>query len=289
MSIDVWIFDVGRGSCAAIRSPNNYLTLIDCGNSDSFSPIDWLAQKDWQTHNQYRLAKFIVTHPHIDHISDIEKLTNSFLPAIIHRRTDLDSQRVSSAGTDTTSIYQRYEQYFLPPQYTDDPPIIDWGENFYLKSYLLDESKVGEVSGTDSQYLNNSSLITILKYNGFNFAFSGDMETEGIASLLRNSLAFNEDIVDGFHFYVTPHHGHPSGFSTEWFNLTGPSKIFNIASERSRKPGEDEAQTQIDIRYSDDKFSLGNNRENRKMVSTRNDGHIYIQVSDDGTWSWATF
>lgn len=287
MSIDVWIFNVGRGFCAAIKSPNGYLCLIDCGCSDEFPPVEWLAGQQWTPHKEHHLAKLIITHPHIDHLSDIENVTRLLPPAIIQRRKDLDWNKVTSGGSNQTGIMSHYVNTYMPPQsqYRSDATDPDWGNGFTLMSRNLIQAKVAEVSASDSAYVNNSSLVTILKYKNYNFAFTGDSQSEGMAALLGQSEDLCAAISSGVDFFITPHHGHPSGFSSEWFEIAGATNIANIAAERRKRSGEDESQTKVDSRYSQDAYCKGNNPEGRKLISTKA-SHIHIAISDDGRWSW---
>ncbi len=286
MSLDMWVFDVGRGLCVAFRTPNGYLYLVDCGCSDDFSPIGWLSRQTWTRLNGYSLAKLVITHPHCDHIADIATVTALLQPSIILRRKDLDWSRVTSSGSDTSAEMRHYVQTYMPPQYNEPATIPDWGDGCGVESFNLDVAKISEVSKTDSAYVNNSSLVTIVLYKGYCLAVTGDIEAEGMAALLRQSQGLRGAIAAGVHFLVTPHHGHPSGFSVDWFAASGPTKIMNIASERRRTEGEDEAQTSVDSRYSQDGYCAGNNREGRKLVSTKTDGHIHVCVADDGKWDW---
>ncbi len=288
MSIDVWIFDVGRGFCAAIRSPNGHLCLVDCGCSDDFSPVKWLSGKQWTPRKGYALTKFIVTHPHIDHISDIENLTQHLEPSMILRRTNLSWDKVTSSGSGETDIMSHYVSHYMPPEYDHTVPDTEmpaWGNGFTLMSRRLGETKAVEVSATDSAYVNNSSFVTVLKYLNFCIVFPGDIQSEGMAALLEQSQGLRSVISGGVDFYITPHHGHASGFSSDWFKVTGATNILNIASERRKRQGEDESQTKVDPRYSQEAYCHGNNREERRLVSTKT-GHIHLWVADDGGWGW---
>jgi hypothetical protein len=150
----------------------------------------------------------------------------------------------------------------------------------------LDQGKAAQISATDSAYVNNTSFVTVVKYKGYCFVLNGDIESEGMAALLQQRQELCSAISSGVNFYLAPHHGHPSGFSTEWFKQAGLTSIMNLASERRKREGEDEGQTKVDSRYSQDDFCKANNREGRRLVSTKADGHIHIQISDDGKWSW---
>jgi len=289
MSTDLWIFDVGRGLCVAIRSPNGYLCVIDCGRSDDFSPIERRATQEWTCHKNYKLAKLIITHPHVDHIADIETVTNKLKPFMILRRKDLDWEKVISGGSYQTAVMKHYMKNYMPPEYNStvsDADKPDWGDGFVLSSYCLGESKTAEISGTDSAYVNNTSYVTIITYQNYRIALPGDIESEGMAALLQQSQGLRSAINSGIDFYLSPHHGHASGFSSEWFRIAGPTRIMNIASERRKSEREGESKTKADSRYSDKNFCNGNNRDDRKLVSTKTDGHIHIWITDDGKWGW---
>ncbi len=291
MSVDLWVFNVGRGLCVAIRSPNGYLCVMDCGRSDDFSAIEWLASQEWTKHKGYKLSKLIITHPHVDHIADVENVTRNLQPFMILRRkkNDLNWEKVIGGGSDETAAMKHYVDTYMPPKYNltiEDKDKPDWGNGFTLHCYCLDENDAENISGTDSAYVNNTSYVTILKYKRYCFALSGDIESDAMAALLGDSRSLCTAIGSGVDFYLTPHHGHESGFSNEWFNTAGATRIFNIASERRKGRGEDDSKTKADARYSQDDCCKGNNREGRKLVSTKEDGHIHIWISDDGKWGW---
>jgi len=289
MSMELWVFHVGRGLCVAVRSPNGYLCVIDCGRSDNFSAIAWLARKEWTRHKNYKLAKLIITHPHVDHIADIEIVTDQLKPFMILRRKDLDWEKVTSGGSDQTEAFQHYEDHYMPPAYNspvadNDRP--DWGTGFTMRAYSLSEATVARISKTDSSYVNNSSFVLVLKYMNYTFVLNGDIECEGMCALLQQEAGLCEAVASGVHFYLTPHHGHSSGFCSSWFQTAGATKIFNIASERRKLPKEDDARVKVDSRYSQEAYCNGTNREGRRLSSTKSDGHIYVRIDDDGKWSW---
>ncbi len=281
MNIDVWILNVGRGFCAAIRSPNGYLCLIDCGCSDEFSPVEWLARQQWTLYENHKLTKLIITHPHEDHVADIQKISEILSPRIIKRKKDIDWRRAT-----TTPITSHYKNHYCPGTYTNPASDPDWGDGMTLQSFSLNSAESAQVSTSDNSYMNNMSIVSILIYRGYTFAFPGDIESEGMVALLRQSQDLKSAISSGIDFFITPHHGHTSGFSSEWFEIAGPTNKFNIASERRRHAGEDESQTRVDSRYSQDAYCEGVNQEGRKLVSTRSDGHVHIWINDDGTWGW---
>lgn len=293
MSMHLCVFDVGRGLCCAVRSPNGHLIMIDCGKSDEFSPVEALAKASWTEHRNCRLTYLIVSHPHVDHLADIENVTAHFPPYMIHRRRNLNQAKVTSGGSGVHDAFVHFSENYMPPKYMADIPEAErpiWGDNFVINSYSLPEKELDNISKTDNSYANNSSFVTVIKYRGYTFVLTGDIESEGMAHLLGYSGALRQAVESsGVNFLIAPHHGHTSGFSPEWFDIAGPTKQFNIASERRMKPGESEGQTKIDPRYSDPKYSSGHNREKRRMVSTKSDGTLLVSVDDNGKWEWQAY
>jgi beta-lactamase superfamily II metal-dependent hydrolase len=289
MSMDLVVFDVGRGLCVAVRTPNNYLCVIDCGSSESFSPILWLAQRRWTPFKGFRLAELIITHPHVDHIADIDKVTTLLKPYLLQRRIDLAWHKVISGGSATTSAIKHYVRYYMPPEYTGNVTPANtpnWGDGFELIPYQLDIGTVAEISRTDSEYVNNSSYLIVIKYKNYCFAIGGDQHSNALEALVKENQGLRSAIGPGVDFYITPHHGHKSGFCPYWFKIAGATRKFNIASEKLKGVEEDEASTAVDNRYSQNDYSKGENPEGKRRVTTKMDGHITISIADDGKWSW---
>ncbi len=305
MTLQMAVFDVGRGLCVAFITPNRYLILVDCGNSDDFSPVRLL--RDCQTHSALGagrlaftpwanadLAYFMITHPHSDHLSDIENLHTLLKPSIIIHRPDLDWQRVRCSNRENRPLEFYRANFFWPWDYYHQvvyQPVLGGDMSFYY--YWLPLDLVSAISNTDTDYVNNSSYVSVIKYAGRTIALAGDMTADGmkwllaISAALRSSIAGNA-IKPGVDILVAPHHGHPNGFCSEWFSITGPTRYFNIVSERADRPGEQPGQTKVDTRYSQPQFSLGQNQHGRRMFSTRRDGSVLVWIEPDGTCKYET-
>lgn len=300
------VFNVGRGLCVALVTPNRYLILVDCGNSDEFSPVQFLRRcqteatlgegrlmfTPWQGSD---LAYFVITHPHSDHINDIETLYSVLKPLMIVHRPDLDWNRVKRSNQDNTPIDFYRRCFFWPWDYcvtAVSQPVLGDGMSYYY--YWLSLDLVAAISGTDTDYVNNSCYVSVVKYAGRTIAITGDISTRGMEWLLvtshglRTAISGNT-ISPGIDILIAPHHGHQNAFCTEWFNITGPTRFFNIVSERSPRANESPCQTNVDSRYSDSRFSLGRNDDGRRMFSTRQDGNILVTIEQDGRCIYETF
>jgi len=307
MTLQMAVFDVGRGLCVAFVTPNRYLILVDCGASDDFSPV-WLLRQcqmnavlgegklaftPWANTD---LAYFMITHPHSDHISDIETLHGVLKPSIIIHRPDLDWKRVAKSNQNNNRPLSFYRRHFFWPwdyfHHAVCQPAL--GGNMSFQYFCLPLELLRAISSTDTDYVNNSSYVSVVKYAGRTIVLMGDITGDGLRWLLAINPALRaavsgNAVSPGVDILVASHHGHPNGFSSDWFRTTGPTRYFNIVSERAARPGEPPGQTRVDSRYSQAAFSLGQNQDNRRMFSTRRDGNILVRIQPDGTCNYETF
>lgn len=302
MSLEMRVFNVRRGLCIFVRTPSNYGIVIDCGSSDDFSPIEYIRSQlpaclPW---NFCPLTLFILTHPHSDHISDIVNLHMFFRPAIIYRQENLNWNKIKNSNQ-SNNAFDFYRANFFPPRDYGNKSFSypNWGDGMEIYCFSLPPDEADKISSTDSEYANNTSIVTLIKYKGYCIAINGDILTEGMSQLLQlnpllttNILGYQDDsgaYKQGVDFYVCPHHGHESGFNDIWFIWSGPTRRFNIVSERRKRPNERPEQVAVSSKYSMDDYCLGLNREGKKIVSTKSGNHIQIEIHDNGQWAWGYF
>ena len=276
--IKVIVFDVEQGFCALIKSPTGRTLLIDCGKASKFSPIKYVVeneQDDCVDEGKYYFSKFILTHPHGDHLEDIDNLIY-YPPRVMFRQSSYDWNKVKESSTKTGSekvdTYQGWQRTYNQP--ASEP---DWGFQVYHKDYLT-PCQAEELE--KSKMVNNSSIPIIVTYQGTEysekFLFGGDLEQKGWLELLKRE-SFRKAIKNT-DFFITSHHGHCSGYCKEIFEAMG-KPILNIVSARSR----DES---VESAYSSSDNAKGTkvNGQTRYMLSTRNDGSICIEVDSIGKY-----
>src|SRR5258707_14421267 len=79
----VIVFDVDHGFCAFVRSSTGRTLMVDCGCKENFSPVVYVMENEL---GGQRLTRLLVTHPHDDHICDIEAITSKLPPVILTRQ-----------------------------------------------------------------------------------------------------------------------------------------------------------------------------------------------------------
>jgi len=268
------IFNVERGFCAFVRSPQNYALLIDCGSSNDFSPIKYIVDNEIQFVKEiegYKLAHFICTHPHEDHISDVERLSKLLKPKTITGWKFDDWNDVKDPNVTDKNAYANLDTYGkIRDSYTSPPTPIDWGME--IKTDGLSVSDAKKINEDSRSFINNSSIVTMLLYNNWKFFFSGDLMNDGWEELLKRD-DFNNSL-KGTGFFIVSHHGLESGYNSKIYDVMGKPWI-NIVSEKSGQ--------KVYSAYSDDEHSKGIDfdGETRRMLSTKK-GSIFIEVSDEG-------
>lgn len=146
----VILFNVEHGFCAFAKSATGCTLLIDCGKSNTFSPVEYILRHelgDTVPYNGYMLTKLIVTHPHDDHIEDIARLKTNLAPFILFRqRYDWETIKAPDAGGDeyeNLDLYAAWQNTYSG-QVSVEP---NWGmqiEAFCITpedAYKLDKAK----------------------------------------------------------------------------------------------------------------------------------------------------
>ncbi len=279
MGMKVIVFDVEHGASAFIRTPSNYSVLIDCGCTGSFSPARYIAENELRTARTWNgraLTKLIVTHPHDDHIGDVETVKQTCPPALLLRQTyNWEDVKTAEADYENLDAYRDWQS-----TYNETPAVFpDYG--MQLQSFMLSPQAAKTVD--EAKYINNSSIVTIATVTGTKhqekFLFGGDMETAGWEALLKQP-GFKE-AVKNVDFYVVSHHGHQSGFSEPLYAAMGRRPIINIVSIHNY-------DEHIDDRYSQEAYAIGTDilggGTSRRRLTTRRDGTITISVNDEGKY-----
>lgn len=273
MSLEILIFNVNHGNAVYIRTPNDKDVLIDCGsnNSDGFSPSEYIKRQN------RTIDYLIVSHPHCDHISDIENFVKYHHPNLIDR-TEMSLSKILDANQESCegiikTYFKFQESYNGSVEEENDPRNDTFGGGASFITFKFNDE--------DESNINNLSVVTFLTYLNFVILFPGDIEEKRWKQLLNDSkfieLLKKTDII------VASHHGRESGYCNDIFNYFNPHLTI-ISDGRF-------TETSATSRYSEKsrgwKVWKSGEEITRNVLSTRNDGHIKINVgrnSDEKTY-----
>lgn len=286
-------FDVSNSACSLAVCPNGYSMMIDCGShSEKDCPVEQILRlkkpTGWLGHMRdhirstdgatYPLTTLHVTHPDLDHVKNAQAVIDNLTPYLLNRR------RIEEFPQEEQNETDDYYKRNVCGRYRGDlPDEIPWGlDEDYVFSIPMREILSSEVLRPGLR--NNSSRVRLLGYRGFRIMFGGDMETEGWEWLVANNHGGFADVIsEGVTILAASHHGHNSGFSTALFNAMGSPGLSILSKGR-----ESDGETDVSSRYSELSNGLTVTCLNEKQqrircsVSTRANGNIYVNVSEDG-------
>jgi glyoxylase-like metal-dependent hydrolase (beta-lactamase superfamily II) len=75
----IWIFSIGRGNAAFVRTGLNHGFIVDMACSEEFQPVEFIKDtfsKKLTKYKDFRIAQAVLSHPHRDHIQECEYLGN---------------------------------------------------------------------------------------------------------------------------------------------------------------------------------------------------------------------
>ena len=261
--IRILTFDVKHGNCHAIWSPSGKLVVIDIGTSDDFSPMKWMKSQNITT-----IDYLILTHPHDDHLRGFTEL-DGMAVKVFHRPRNIPTNLIAELDADLKNAWERYDAHYIAP-------VQDACKFYDVSSAAFDGLSLQFFGGkSDSVNLNNFSVVTVLDYAGLKVVFPGDLENLGWTDLLKND-AFKRAI-QGTNILVAAHHGREAGWCAELFDHISPQLI--LVSDHSETETSYVASYSQKARGAKVSSKATNEIRSRNVVSTRDNGHIDINVS----------
>jgi hypothetical protein len=271
---EITIWDVQHGSAAYIRSPNGRHIVVDAGvgsyeNIDAdFHPLYHL----WKYYDVGQIDCAILTHPHKDHIEDIENL-KGLRPKVFRRPLHLKRSDIITSQTKQSDV-PLFEQYIeLDRGYTENA-LGTYNDISNPKNYGDLEIQTFIAKNCPIYNLNNQSIVSVFGYANLKVVIPGDNESESF-----NELMLRDDFIDAVYkadVLVAPHHGRASGFHEGFVRLVNPR--ITVISDSNKK------DTSVTDKYAF--FSRGwdvfsrkdGSSQSRKTVSTHHDGMINIKL-----------
>lgn len=203
----VWIFSVGRGNAAFVRTGLNQGFVIDMGKSGDFDPAAFIEKEFLPKLTKYPaatgkpIAQALLSHPHSDHISQCESLAegkplNSNLLTCPHDKDHADgtasneklnwSRIVNQKGSEELvktyrSLYAKRNLPLQTIQYEASVtiPNLEYGI-FYLRPPVCETLH----ESADNEYGNATGIMLFLRHGSHTILFPGDMTPEGMKQLL---------------------------------------------------------------------------------------------------------
>lgn len=256
------IFNVGHGGSALVTAPNRNLMLIDCGRDADFAPSAHLERIGCTG-----IEHLFITNFDHDHVADLPSVLK-FGVSILSRNGEIPAatlRRMKEEGGPLSDALKA--ALHLNETYTAPAPTINFA---------------GVTTSTfNHQYptftdTNNLSLVVFVKYGRFKILFPGDIE-EPAWRLFLQDPSFAAELA-GTDILVASHHGRESGYCAGIFQYFTPALV--IVSDK----GIVHDTQKVDYSRHARGVRWNGGPEVRKVLTTRNDDHIVLQASEDGSF-----
>lgn len=269
MRVICW--NVEHGNAAYINTPADKHIVLDLGSSAAFSPLQFL-QQDWKIQ---RIDEVIITHPHADHITDIINF-DALSPRVLSRPKHLTEQEIRKANRAEDkvlvdaylSIHSRYSTPILKEN-NPELPENNGGVCFYT---FKDTS-------TSRDNINNHCLVTVIDYLNCKILFPGDIEPAAWRLLLQRQDFIST--IAGVDILIASHHGRNSGYCADIFQHFTP-KLTVISDGRFVDTSATSRYSAVSSGWTIHHRDKSKVSEKRNCVTTRNDGHIDIEIGKNG-------
>jgi beta-lactamase superfamily II metal-dependent hydrolase len=199
----VWIFSVGRGNAAFIRTGMNHGFILDM-NSTEFDVAKFIKDKfvcKLDSYKDNKIAQAILSHPHGDHIVQCSELKKGspLYPTLLTCPHAKDSEngspnekvnwtRICNRDTDAENV-ETYKSLYsnrnLPLQTIQyaagrNIPNLEYGL-FYIRPPVCEKLHPND----DNEYGNSTSIMFYLRHGTNSVLFPGDMTPEGMEHILN--------------------------------------------------------------------------------------------------------
>lgn len=258
------VWDVQLGLAIHVKAPNGKYIVIDLGTgtyeSGNSSPI--------LKRRQDNIAYMILTHPHLDHISDILNFDIN-QPKILQRPKSLTNAEVMydvrDCDKDKFKKYCEINDRYNSPVRNDDENNPDNSNNY---SGL--DIQTFSTSACDHSNFNNFSIITVFMLYGIKVVVCGDNEKESLDILMSRDDF--QDAVKNADVLVAPHHGRESAYHSDFVSLVNPR--ITIISDTSK------SDASASEKYTNISRGWLINGTKRYCLTTRNDGNIEVTFGE---------
>ena len=261
--VEMNIYDVQMGLAVHVKAPNGKYIVIDlgAGEEDNYST---LKKRIFD-----KVGCMVITHPHLDHISDIKNLKYAD-PGTLYCVRSISADVIMARATpETKHIFQQYVNVcgeYVPPVSVGHPDDPEVPSNYggLKMAFFCDDT-------CDISNFNNFSIITVFEFEGIKVVVCGDNEVESLEKLMRQS-EFREAISKAY-VLVAPHHGRKSSYYKDFMACVNP--YLTIISDG--KYWDSSAVKE----YSDASrgwtvYDGCGNKKERYCLTTRQDGNIKI-------------
>lgn len=258
--LDIKIFDIDHGFCAAVDTADHHAILMDFGYSarSGFNPSKYLLQQRCTSLDCLIIPAY--GKEHLAGLSDflrqtlVDGLAVPFLVA--NPSLEADQFQELDAANKRFSNVLTIDRHAQSKKVSQTMKIHGIDFSFFWNNY------------PEFQDAHNLSLVTFLSYRDINIIFPSDLEVEGWKALLKNDdFCYRLRRVNMF---VAPNHGQEKSYCSEVFDYCRPELII-VSNELNQCL----SQNMLD-QYQKHTKGSSDGICNKTILTTHDDGIITI-------------
>ncbi len=222
--LDIKIFDVEQGFCAAVSTADHHTILIDFGynHRNGFSPSCYLSQQRCTS-----LDCLIVPAYGKEHLAGL----SDFL-----RQALIDGLAVHFLVANPSLTSSQFHELEVASQRLSNVLVANQGSNQFKHSQAMKIHGIDFAffwnSYPDFQDAHNLSLVTFVTYRDIRMIFPSDLEIDGWRALLKHDDF--RSYLRHVNIFVAANHGRSESYCSEIFNYCEP-EIVIISNESSQR------------------------------------------------------
>lgn len=277
MRLRVW--DVEHGACVMLQhaAPTPFgveqfgpLAMIDCGDSDTWSPSSFIRHQLGRTTLDY----LFITNADQDHMSDLDGLTRAGVTVdTLYRNPSYSGLVMRTIKSVSGPLTADAEWYVAACDLFNAPPTRTFNE--CMRGITCETFYNPFPRFIDT---NNLSLVVLIRYCGMTFLFPGDLERDGWLALLERPKFCN--VLGSVDVLMASHHGRENGYCAELFEICRPQVVVISDKEIIH----DTQLTVPDYRavVRGEGVIVRTTGKRRHVLTTRRDGAILFETDELG-------
>lgn len=279
--IDILIFDVELWQSIFVyphASPFHW-TLIDCWNTTSFHPVDFLKEKFYLPLDQNWRAIIdciAISNYDQDHFSWLPYIRENMIINRAYLPTNLEAQEIIQLKETITDPIEKIIE--MKSTFTDHTGSIKHLETrpFHITPISLLKSDFPELESS-AITTNDLSQMYFIEYEWYTMCICWDLTERSWEKILQREVVIEK--LQKTNTFIASHHWRDNGFHPDIFKHCSPECV--IISDKGIVHSTQEWMTQK--YWTKSSWILFNGTDRRKVLTTRYDWHIWLRVQKDGS------
>ncbi len=195
----IYYLDVGQSDCTIVTCDDEVL-MIDCGTLNQLNTI----RQSLLSLDIKKIDYMVISHQHDDHMGSATKIINDY------NVENLIMPRLTQSNNVTSKTYNVLINTINDKNITKIPAQD-------CKEFMIGEARVEILSpNSQSNNLNNMSVVLKITYGETEFLFQGDSESKIENDLMRADYDIDVDVLK------IGHHGSKTSTSSKYLEATSP-------------------------------------------------------------------